>query len=230
MSNDAENMNENLISVARSYTNLLNLIDWEDPLMVQGIREGLNKFLSNAFLSTKGDAKYKTADFYSELALDRINLGNTSELIYEHMVPKQKYIQSICIEKAKKKQLKLEFVVDLLERYWKIAVVTKAEDVQLNMRSMPDFWGGSNIFARYQEVGIKLTQSPFLTKDELWSKLLARVNDSNYKFHNVSGVVGQGEFNSSGLKITSDLGKGMEFKVYPRSNDLMQFLKDGWIL
>ncbi len=218
------------MSVARSYTNLLNLIDWEDPLMVQGIREGLNKFLSNASLSTKGDAKYKTADFYSELALDRINLGNISELIYEHMVPKQKYIQSTCIEKAKKKQLKLEFVVDLLERYWKIAVVTKAEDVQLNMRSMPDFWDGTNIFSRYQEAGIKLIQSPFLTNDELWSKLLARVDSSNYKFHNTSGVVGLGEFNSTGLKISFDSDEKVEIKVYPRSNDLMQFLKDGWIL
>lgn len=223
-------MNENLLSVARSYTNLLNLIDWEDPLMVQGIREGLNKFLSNAFLSTKGGAKYKTADFYSELALDRINLGNTSELIYEHMIPKQKYIQSLCIEKAEKKQLKLEFVVDLLERFWKIAVVTKAEDMRLNMRAMPELWDGSNIFARYQEAGIKLIQSPFLTNDELWSKLLVRVNNGNYKFHNVSGVVGLGEFNSTGLKISFDSDEEVEIKVYPRSNDLMQFLKDGWIL
>jgi hypothetical protein len=223
-------MNENLLSVARSYTNLLNLIDWEDPLMVQGIREGLNKFLSNAFLSTKGVSKYKTADFYSELALDRINLGNTSELIYEHMVPKQKYIQSICVEKARKKQLKQEFVVDLLERYWKIAVITKAEDVRLNMRAMPEFWDGSNIFSRYQEAGIRLMQSPFLANDELWSKLLKRVEKNNYKFQNVSGVVGLGEFNSNGLKISFDSDAGIEFKSYSRSNELMQFLKDGWIL
>ncbi len=225
-----EDLNESLVKVARSYTNLLNLIDWEDRLMVQGIKEGLNKILSNAFLSTKGEAEYKTADFYSELALEKINLGNTSELVYEHMVPKQKYIQSLCIEQAEKKQLTLEFVVDLLERYWKIAVVTKAEDMQLNMRAMPEFWDGSNIFARYQEVGIKLIQSPFLTNDELWAKSIARIENGNYNFHNVSGVVGLGEFNSNGLKISFDSDKGTEFKTYPRSNDLMQFLKDGWIL
>jgi hypothetical protein len=43
-------------------------------------------------------------------------------------------------------------------------------------------------------------------------------------------VVGLGEFNSTGLKISFDSDEKVEIKVYPRSNNLMQFLKDGWIL
>jgi hypothetical protein len=37
--------------IAEAYCKLLNSIDWSDKLLVARVREGLNKFLSNAFLS-----------------------------------------------------------------------------------------------------------------------------------------------------------------------------------
>jgi hypothetical protein len=168
--------NEKIMTIAKSYVNILNLIDWNDEIMIQALKEGLNKFLSNAFLSENERSKYKSADYYSHMAYEKVKLGIESGLVYEHMVPKQKYIQSVCVESAKGKNLTLDFVVDLLRRYWKIAVVTKEENVRLRKYSMPDFWDGKNIFARYQDADIKLIQSPFLSADELWGRVFCRID------------------------------------------------------
>ena len=44
--------------IAKSYCKLLSSLDWEDDILISGIREGLTKFLSNAFLKSNGTNKY----------------------------------------------------------------------------------------------------------------------------------------------------------------------------
>lgn len=147
---------ENIEKVAKAYCKLLNSIDWDDELIIAGLKEGLNKFLSNAFLSLNKEIKYKQGDYYSSEALEKVENNDFSNLVYEHMVPKNKYIQKVCEEEAKDKKLEPEFIIELLNKYWKIAVITKDEDDKLNSRSMPVDWDGENIFARYEEAKLEL--------------------------------------------------------------------------
>ena len=123
---------------------------------MSGIREGLTKFLSNAFLKSNGTNKYYQGDYYTYSALDRMEKGITSGLVYEHMVPKSQYIQKPCEERAKKKSLSEDYVLGLLNRYWKIAIVTKEEDAELTRTKMPDDWDAEDIRLRYTYADIEL--------------------------------------------------------------------------
>ena len=142
--------------IAKSYFKLLSSLDWEDDILMSGLREGLTKFLSNAFLKSNGDDKYFQGDFYTHGALELIEKGITSGLVYEHMVPKSKYIQKPCEERAQKKSLNEDYVIDLLNRYWKIAIVTKEEDKKLTRTKMPDDWDEADIRIRYKNARIDL--------------------------------------------------------------------------
>lgn len=150
--------------VATSYCNFLRSLDWSDELLVAGLREGLNKFLSNAFIhlvnAETGRKKYQQADWISVTAKQRMESREKSGFVYEHMIPKRIYIQKPCEVAAKSGALNVEFVEDLLDRYWHIAVVTQDEDKALadkGLRNrMPKCWDGVDIFARYHAVGITL--------------------------------------------------------------------------
>ena len=149
-----------------AYHKLLTIIDWKDHLLIEGIREGLNKFPSNAFIYATGKKKYFCGHYYSKNALDLIRKEIFSGLIFEHMIPKQFYIQEPCIKAAKSGELKLNDMRDLFEKYWKIAIITKEENALLNHRKMPANWDTKNIFSRYDEAGINLEPSPFINHQE----------------------------------------------------------------
>jgi len=142
--------------VASSYYKLLSSIDWNDEVLVYGLKEGLNKFISNAYIKLNNRNKLLQGDYYSQEAIDKISAGNFDGLIYEHMVPKSKYIQSPCINMAKNGTLTVSQIVNLLDQYWKIAVITKEQDKLLSRTKMPDDWDGKNIMARYIDAGIHL--------------------------------------------------------------------------
>ncbi|MCG9084270.1 hypothetical protein [Laribacter hongkongensis] len=148
--------------LARAFAYLLNSIDWSDPVVVAGIKEGVGKFLSNASIYLEPGSKYSQGDYYSAGAIAAIKNNVNSDLIYEHIVPKAKYIQNPCIEKARSSTegVSYEFVFDLVCKYWKIAIITKDEDKKLTEAKlgikMPDGWDGVNVLARYEEVGISL--------------------------------------------------------------------------
>jgi hypothetical protein len=128
--------------------------------MVEGSREGRNKFLSNAFASQFPKRhKHHRTHLISSAALDQVNAKNFDALVYEHLVPKQKHIQGPCEARAREHNLTIEFVEDLLDRYWKVATITKTEDQRLS-RTMPGNWDGKNIKARYESVGIELQDNP----------------------------------------------------------------------
>jgi uncharacterized UPF0160 family protein len=142
--------------IAIAYHKLLLSIDWKDDLLVKGIKEGLSKFLSNAYLSLTDKHKYEFVDYHSEKALRKVRRKSYKNLVFEHMIPKEKYIQAPCIEQAKNGTIQLSFIKERLEKYWYLAVVTKEEDKLLTKNDMPENWDGVNIFDRYDIAGIKL--------------------------------------------------------------------------
>lgn len=152
-------INNELVAVA--YTKFLLSIDWNDSLLKSGLREGLNKFLSNAFLSLDKRGKYLQGDFYSKSALEKVHRSDFSDLIYEHIVPKRKYIQGPCEEMASQGRLDVCFSKNLIDKYYKIAIITSTEDAALNRFRMPHDWDGEDIFSRYKLIGLELFPSDF---------------------------------------------------------------------
>jgi hypothetical protein len=148
----------NISKITIAYYKLLSSIDWSDEVLILGIREGLNKFLSNAHLKLANKHKYLQGNFYSRSAAEKVEAGDFNGLVYEHMVPKAKYIQKPCEEKAKIGDLTIEFIETHLDKYWKIAVITKEEDKRLSRASMPKNWNEKNIFIRYTLAGIELIE------------------------------------------------------------------------
>mgnify|MGYP000920368831 CR=1 FL=1 len=128
--------------LAEVYVKLLSGMDWKDELLVAGLREGLNKFLSNAFISLFPGHKYHRTHFVSAAALVQIKAREFSGLVYEHVVPKAKYIQGPCEARARSGDLTVAFAYSLLIKYWKIATITKAEDARLPRNAMPADWDG----------------------------------------------------------------------------------------
>lgn len=218
-------MSRNL-NVAKSYYKLLVAIDWRDDLMIMGLKEGLNKFLSNAFLSLDKGNKYKKGDFYSISAVKLINSGQFSNLVYEHMVPKSKYIQKKCEHEAKKGCLTVEYIVDLLNRYWKIAVITKDENQHLLVSSMPSDWDQENIFRRYNDIGLALVQSPFLSNEDKWRTVLSSLAESDDTpiWKNTNGQDGSVLF-EGGRIIVKTVLKSYDYSF---DADFDSIRADGW--
>lgn len=151
----------NIELVIESYYKLLQSIDWGDEVLVRGMREGLNKFPTNAFLSLHPGSKYLTGNFYSRYALSKVQSKDFSGLVFEHMIPKAKYIQKPCEQAAKEGRLNINEIRGLFQEYWKISVITTEENSRLKSHSMPADWDFKNIFYRYQEAGIELIKTPF---------------------------------------------------------------------
>ena len=149
--------------IANSYYKLLTTIDWDDEVLLLGLKEGLSKFISNAYIGinkkTNKQIKYLQGDYYTEEALNKIENNDFTGLIYEHMIPKSTYIQKPCVEMARNGKLTVQIIIELLSKYWKIAVITKEQDKLLSRTKMPDDWDGEDIFARYRRANIYLIQA-----------------------------------------------------------------------
>jgi hypothetical protein len=151
-------------TLANSYFNFLFLNGqaFKNKDYEIGLKEGKNKFLSNLAISKTGKYKIDSTDFISEAAYKQLIAGNTSNLVYEHMVPKTKYIQEPLEKEAMNNQLNYEKVFHTLNKYWFTCLITKDEDKKLNSlnlrNKMPSDWDGLNIFARYSAAKIKLHQ------------------------------------------------------------------------
>jgi hypothetical protein len=150
--------------LAVAYHKLLTRLDWEDEVLISGIREGLNKFLSNAHLHVfRGKNKYHKTHLVSEQALAQMEARDYSGLVFEHMVPKDRF-QKDCEERAKSGTLTIEFVEDQLKQFWHLATITKEEEARLTRNSMPDNWDGKDPRARYMHACITLKDNPFFQK------------------------------------------------------------------
>lgn len=149
-------------TLALAYWKLLIHVDWNDAVLVSGLREGLNKFLSNAHLSAyPGANKYHKTHYVSQAALERLRARHHVDLIWEHLVPKRRYIQEPCELQAMRGTLSIELVNDLLRRYWFLATITRDEDRLLRRTAMPHDWNGEAILSRYEEAGVMLVPNPF---------------------------------------------------------------------
>lgn len=148
--------------LARAYFKLLSNIDWRDEVLVAGLREGLRKFLSNAHLALHPGHKYHKTHFVSRRALLRLKRQDYRGLVFEHLAPKQPYIQQPCEDRANDGTLTLTFVRSRLDKFWYLATITEEEDRLLPRVKMPADWDGTNILARYEAVGLRLIPNPFL--------------------------------------------------------------------
>ncbi|HVL69287.1 MAG TPA: hypothetical protein VM364_18665 [Vicinamibacterales bacterium] len=147
--------------LAAAYFKLLTAIDWQDAVLVAGLREGLNKFLSNAHLALyRGRNKYHKTHFITPAAQDRISAGVYSDLVWEHLVPKTAYIQEPCEREARAGTLTVDAIRQRLDRFWWLATVTREDDRLLHRLRMPPDWDGSNVRARYEAVGLVLLPNP----------------------------------------------------------------------
>ena len=162
-----------LIVLACEYHKLLTCIDWQDAVLIAGIREGLTKFLSNTFLHIlqgRGRAKHRCSQLASIAAVEQLKKGDYKRLRFEHIVPKTKYIQEPCERKAQGKELSEKYVLDLIHKYWVIASVTEDEDRKLP-KKMPDEWDTSDVLARYRQCDIRLIRNPLFVME--WSPSFA---------------------------------------------------------
>jgi len=151
--------------LAAAYFKLLSSIDWEDQVVVRGLGEGLNKFLSNAHLAAfRGGNKYHKTHFISPSALQRLERAEGGGLVCEHLVPKARYIQGPCVSQARAGTLTMDFVHEQLRKFWHIATVTTDEDRKLVRVRMPDGWDGMNVLARYETEGLTLIPNPFFER------------------------------------------------------------------
>ncbi|MCK2000491.1 hypothetical protein MZM54_03670 [[Brevibacterium] frigoritolerans] len=149
--------------MAETYYKYLLSLDFENEYFMAGANEGKRKFLANLHIhlinkrQPRGwkERRYST-DYVTKDALEVLRGRSCAGLVYEHIVPKTKYIQEICELKAEEKTLTLEFVLGLLEKYLWTATVTQVEDKWLNKLAMPEGWDLNNIKARYEEAGIEL--------------------------------------------------------------------------
>lgn len=148
--------------LARAYHKLLTALDWQDDILINGLRKGLNKFLSNAYLTSfPGIHKYHTTHLVSALALAKLQRKEYKGLVFEHLVPKKIHLQKDCEDRAKAGTLTVGYIEKQLRAYWCLATITKDEDERLERHRMPSDWDGESITARYDAAGIKLIPNPY---------------------------------------------------------------------
>lgn len=126
-----------------------------DYQLKKGMGENLY-FLTESYFRRLGLAKtkYRMGDFITLKAKERLLNQKPSLLVYEHMVPKNIYLNEIR-RLALTNELTQEKVHNLLNKYHFICIVTKEEDRLLPSTTMPLDWDGDNPFYRYEETGIE---------------------------------------------------------------------------
>lgn len=98
--------------------------------------------------------KHSMSDFITPAAKELLVSKKKSNLVYEHMVPKNLYINEI-INSALLGNLKFDDVHNALTRYYYVCTVTDLEDALLPSTKMDLEWDGINPFYRYQMAGIE---------------------------------------------------------------------------
>jgi hypothetical protein len=105
------------------------------------------------------NGKYSMADFITPKALHILQQKEKVRLIFEHMVPKNLYLNML-VEKAKQGNLTYTEIYNVLMKYYYTCTVTKDEDNLLPSTKMQDGWDGQNPFFRYQLAGINFIENP----------------------------------------------------------------------
>src|SRR5699024_9826165 len=116
-------------------------------------------FLATSDLPKKWNDKRYSTDFVTPSALEVLKRNSVTGLEYEHLVPKKKYIQDVCEQRAAEGTLTVEFVKDIINKYLWTATVTSNEHNLLTRRTMPSDWDDKNIMARYEQADIILLKN-----------------------------------------------------------------------
>lgn len=114
-------------------------------------------FLTESYFRKQGlfKGKYHMADFMTFKAENSLRTKDkTVLLVYEHMVPKNIYINRI-VKEINSGNLTEDFVYNLLNKYYYVCTVTKEEDKKLSSTKMPGGWDEINPFYRYDVAGIE---------------------------------------------------------------------------
>ncbi|MGS2776966.1 hypothetical protein ACVBAX_06260 [Robertmurraya sp. GLU-23] len=132
---------------------------------MKGMGEARNKFLANIHITTTKeylpyrykDWRYST-DFVSAKALELLKMRKwgEKELVFEHIVPKSRYIKVECESAAERGEISPDFIYNLLLKYYWTATIHEEENGRLEKDNMPDGWDGINIFARYNKAKVEL--------------------------------------------------------------------------
>lgn len=168
--------------IAIAYMKLLQCIEWNNPVFMRGIKEGLGKFVANAYISTLGVGKFKSAQYISPEALERINHKNYKGLLYEHVVPKEEYIFGPCKKEARDGTLTLDSILNHFQKYMVVTTITEEQNQLLDKHgyknTMPSDWDNEDIFARYKKVGICYQENPhFLEAIKKYGEKLEKPSD-----------------------------------------------------
>ncbi len=129
-------------------------------LSSKGIGEDLY-YLTVSYFKQKGiyKGKYHMSDFITTKARKALKAKDPNvKLVYEHMVPKNIYINEIS-KATLNDSLNIELIYTLLEKYYYVCTVTKDEDELLPSLKMSNSWDEENPFHRYEEAGITFLEN-----------------------------------------------------------------------
>jgi hypothetical protein len=147
------------------YYYFLKTLPFDNELYMKGMGEARRKFLANLHITIlkkylpRGYSNWRySKDYVSESALVFLKKRKweENELIYEHMIPKSRYIKDVCEKKAAINELSTEFIYDLLDKYLWTATIHSEENERLKQTEMPPGWDESDIMSRYKAAKIDL--------------------------------------------------------------------------
>lgn len=110
--------------------------------------------------------KHSITDFITPKAKAILDSGEklSNKLKYEHMIPKNIYIKRIA-EATITNNITIDFIYDILVKYYYTCTVTTDEDRLLPQTRMPKEWDEENPFYRYEDIGIFFSHNVGLIMD-----------------------------------------------------------------
>lgn len=148
-------LSENLYNVLLLKNQIKDEILKAHHLSAKGIGDDLY-YLTESYYRQLGtyNGKHSMSDFITPNAKECLESGQISKkLMYEHMVPKNLYIQEIA-QATKMGELREERIYELLSNYYYVCTVTVEEDNILPSIKMDKDWDSKNPFHRYEKAGI----------------------------------------------------------------------------
>ncbi|WHZ01214.1 hypothetical protein QNH48_19705 [Neobacillus sp. YX16] len=105
------------------------------------------------------NGKYSMTDFITPQALLKLQQKEKVKLIFEHMIPKNLYLNRL-VNKAQQGILTYDEIYNVLMKYYYTCTVTEDEDNSLPPSKMQDGWDRQNAFYRYQLAEIEFIENP----------------------------------------------------------------------
>lgn len=153
-------LSENLYNVLLLKKQIKDEILKAHHLSAKGIGDDLY-YLTESYYRQLGtySGKHSISDFITPNAKECLESGQISnKLMYEHMIPKNLYIQEIA-QATKMGELREEQIYELLLNFYYVCTVTIEEDKILPSIKMDDDWDSKNPFHRYEKAGLSFLRN-----------------------------------------------------------------------